>query len=139
MPRAVPTRRCAVPIVLCVLVALLQGCAPATISGRVIEGEVAFVAVVESGDPRLSEPGLAGVKVEASVPRGQAQGGVFARADSKRDGAFSIPVKNAGMLKYPIEISAKSDGYLPTRNQLMVPASGRKVLVILKRGVKPGS
>lgn len=108
------------------------GCAASpVIQGKVIEGNLSFIAVVDQSDERLQKEGLGEVSIEART--GSARGGnaTLAGTDSKPDGAFTLKFKEQSVLTRPVEFVAEKAGYQPAKVEMIKPAPGRQLLIIL--------
>lgn len=110
----------------------LGGCkSPSVISGKVIRGDLSFIGIVDAADPRLKQEGLAGAELSAR--------GVEARSDrilsdgrSGSGGDFKLRIDDPDAPTLPAMIHAHLDGYADAHQELSIPPSERRVLVILK-------
>lgn len=116
--------------------AWLAGCAPYTLRGKVIEGDVSFIAVIDASDPRLDGPGLSGAMLRLETDPERLNRKVVGTAVSGPDGSFAIPVEEvgAGLLMYDMGLRAERQGYAPAEQFFRLPGSDRRVLVILQPG-----
>lgn len=121
------------------LAGALPGCAGYTLRGRVIAGDVSYVAVVEASDPRLAAPGLAGAEVDLVSDPDRARRKRIASGVTDGAGEFSLPVAEtgAGFLNYDVALSVRREGYATAQNVFLLPSGSKRVLVILKAGA-PG-
>ncbi len=119
---------------LSVALLFLGGCSwQAPMEGKVIEGNLSFVFVVDQNDERLKSDGLAGVELEALVDVGKGAGNVIAKGTSNRNGTFSMGFPDQAPLMKPIQISATLPGYSPARESMNIPPSDKRLLVVLKK------
>ncbi len=120
----------------CLLIATftLGGCSLRNaIKGRVIQGNVSFVCVVDQTDPRLQTAGVAGVAVESKADEGRDAGTVFATTQSSEDGSFTLTFKEQPSLMKPVRMSGKLAGYNPASESMMLPPADKRLLIILKK------
>lgn len=111
------------------------------IRGRVVEGAIGVVAVVESKDERLKSQGIPNVAIElrgsnATTSRSLAEG------KSGADGSFRLPLSSGQSLSEQLKLSAKALGYVPTQGITFIPGEGRELLIVMKRSdgqTPPGS
>ncbi len=111
---------------------LAGGCSSPQLRGRVVEGPIGVVTVVESKDERLKDPGIANVAIElraSSTTRSKS----LAEGRSGADGSFSFPISAGLSLSDQLRLTAKADGYIPTQGVTFIPGEGRELLVVLKR------
>jgi hypothetical protein len=101
-----------------------------TLQGKVIQGNLSFVAVVDSGDERLKSDGLAGAQV---VVRGDPRRGSVVVAESETDskGSFTLRFKDQSVFLRPAEFGADKAGFRPARGEMSLPPSDRRLLIIL--------
>lgn len=119
-------------LVLAAIGLLAGGCSSQRIHGRVVEGAIGVVTVVESKDERLKGPGIANAAIElraSSTTRSKS----LAEGRSAADGSFSFPLSDGQSLADQLRLSAKADGYIPTQGVTFIPGEGRELLVVLKR------
>ena len=112
---------------------LLAGCAPLTMRGKVIQGAVAYVALVDETDARLDGPGVAGVRVWARSATSLGEESRLGQTTSDENGRFTLPIKNSNALNEQITVSARADGFALSRAQVFAPRRDQRVLVILQR------
>ncbi|RMD66106.1 MAG: hypothetical protein D6824_01455 [Planctomycetota bacterium] len=115
---------------------LSVGCAPYTLRGKVVEGDVSFIAVVDASDPRLDGPGLSGALLTLQTDPQRLNRKTVGSAVSGADGSFSIPVNEvgAGLLIYDMGLKARKQGYSPTEQFFRLPPANKRVLVLLAPG-----
>jgi hypothetical protein len=122
------------------LLAALAGCAPYTLQGKVIEGDITFIAIVDADDPRLEGPGLANAEVRLQTDPQRINREVVGTTISSGDGTFSIPFSEigAGVLLYDVGLQVRRGGYQRAEQMFRLPPSDRRVLVILCPGADRG-
>jgi len=137
--------RAAISAVFCLLPALaalasLAGCSPYQMRGKVIEGDISFVAIVDADDPRLDGPGISGAELRLSTDPEKLNRERIGTTISSGDGSFTIPVDElgAGVLLYDVGLQVRKSGYQPANQMFRLPPSERRVLVILTPGVDRG-
>jgi hypothetical protein len=116
-------------------VALVAGCGgqASRISGKVIRGDISFLVVVDSSDPRLKGEGLPGAQVEVrSTPERGAV--LLAGATSDAKGNLTLAVRDGSAILRPAEFSASLDGYVPTSSVMSIPPADKRLLIMLKPG-----
>jgi len=132
------TRRDAHAAALLLICALFIGCGPGyELRGKVIRGDISFIALVDSDDPRLGEPGVAGVELRLQSDPNKLSRETLGETISEGDGSFSIGVDRigAGLFMYDVGLSADRRGFEHATSQFNLPPSGKRVLVILRPGV----
>jgi hypothetical protein len=110
------------------------GCSSARIRGKVVEGEVSFVAIVAPDDPRLGGGGVPGVEVALAA----AGIGAGARAVSGPTGDFDISLPWRPGAVGTIAVEAEKEGFVTTEGTFSA-VEGNHLLVILrpKAGAEP--
>lgn len=113
-------------------VMLLGGCAASTsISGKVIQGPVGFVGIVDATDDRFKSDGVADAKVV--VTKNPQEGGVrIGESASDAKGNFSVVVQDQSSLIRPAGVSASAPGFQPVSTVMNIPPASQRVLIILK-------
>lgn len=118
--------------------AALTGCSSGgyQLQGKVIEGDISFIAVVNSDDPRLEEQGVSGVSVTLVSDPNKLNRETLGEAISQVDGSFSIGVGlvGAGFFQYDAGVNASRDGYERASSQFNLPPSGKRVLIMMRKG-----
>jgi hypothetical protein len=128
------------PFLALLALAALSGCANVSavrVNGKVIAGAVSFIGAVPDNDPRLSGPGLQGVEVQIVSKNTTSAEQVVGTAKSDANGNFKAILSDQSAIKVPSEFKASGPGYLTAQNTLYIPASDKRLLVVLKKG--PGS
>jgi len=112
------------------------GCASYTLKGKVIAGDISYIAVVDANDDRLAGPGLAGVSVTMETDPGKLNHDQVGDTVSGSNGDFSIPVQKlgAGILIYDVGVEARRKGYEGVSQMFRLPPSSRRVLIMLRVG-----
>ena len=130
------TRNAGVIGTLCLLAASLVGCAGAatnSIKGKVIEGSLNFVMVVDQSDERLKGPGLADVAVEARAGGNRAAGTLFSKTTSGSNGEFRLNFGDQQqVLLKPVEFSGEKAGYGTAKVVMNLPPSERRLLIVMQ-------
>ena len=105
-----------------------------SIKGKVIQGNISFVGIVDQADERLKSEGLPDVDVAARADVGSVGGYMFAQAETDPKGDFDLRFKDQHMFSKPVEFSAAKEGFRPARGQMHVPSNQRRLLIILAPG-----
>lgn len=118
------------------LAAGLVGCGGYHLTGKVIEGPVPSVSVVDRHDPRLEQPGLAGASIQAVIDPNDIGRKRLDPQSSGGDGAFAIPVGKlgAGFLEYEVQVVGRGAGYQSAVNTFPLPGGDKRVLITLTPG-----
>lgn len=116
----------------------LTGCGYA-IQGRVVRGPVAEITVVDSSDPRLTEPNLTGggaVIVGLLEPERPSDRRPLGKHVTDRQGRFKIPVDafGSGLLEYEAQLIARREGHQAAVGTIPLPRRGERVLITLPLG-----
>jgi hypothetical protein len=119
---------CALAVVVLPLAACSRG---TTVSGKVIRGDVSFIGVVDPADPRLKQDGLEGAEVTARGSGTRADR-ILADTRSGKSGDFSVRIDDQEAIGRPAEFRAHLPAYADARQEMPIPASDRRLLVILK-------
>ncbi|XAL98765.1 hypothetical protein OT109_14395 [Phycisphaeraceae bacterium D3-23] len=120
---------------------LLTGCAgPYVLQGKVVEGPVAEVIVLDADDPRFAREDYtgAGASVSAIYEPGRGIGSEkLGRFVADQDGMFSVPIDHVGMgmLDYEVELVARRQGHQSAIATIRIPGRGKRVLITLPVGV----
>lgn len=114
--------------------ACLPGCAGhAAIEGRVVEGKVSYVGLVDPNDSRLKgEGGVPGATIAARTVVENQGGRSLDQATSDAKGNFHLNVKDQSAFSRATEFNATKEGYITANGAVPFPPSDRRVLVILK-------
>jgi len=116
----------------------LVGCGSGyQLRGKVIEGDISFIAVVSPDDPRLDGPGVAGVSISLLSDPNKLNKETLGETISTGDGSFSIGVDRvgAGFFMYDVGLSADRTGFEHATSQFRLPPGDRRVLIMLRPGV----
>jgi hypothetical protein len=131
--------RCALALCLvsAAFVLLATGCTSYSLQGKVIAGDISYIAVVDASDERFNGPGLVGASLSLETDPGKLKREHVGDAVSSSDGWFSIRVNRpgAGLLIYDVGIRVQRNGYEGVQQIFRLPSSGKRVLVILRPGV----
>ncbi|MEX0886394.1 MAG: hypothetical protein WD009_08145 [Phycisphaeraceae bacterium] len=116
--------------------AALGGCSTGQIQGRVVEGDRPAVLVVDRDDARLGQAGVPGTLIHLTLDPGTMRAKPVGSDRSGVDGRFVIDVNTpgAGFLHTDVEVAARREGYRPSVDQLRVPSSRKRVLIVLTPG-----
>lgn len=116
--------------------ALLGACSPYALRGKVIEGDVSFVAIVDASDPRLSGPGVPNVALDLTSNPERLNRKMLASGVSGPTGEIDLRVEEigAGVMTYDVALAARRDGYAMTEGIFRLPPDSKRALVMLKRG-----
>lgn len=131
-----PSLRVACAGLLALVAVALSGCSPYSLKGKVIAGDISYIAIVEADDPRLADPGLAGARLRLETDPGRISRDVVGEAVSGAGGAFTMPFSKAGarVLMYDVGMTVRREGYSPATIQFKLPPSNKRMLVILTPG-----
>ena len=117
---------------------LLGGCDAYTLRGHVVSGRYNMLELVPSTDPRLRDPGMSGVRVEAIRDPGSLGKNVVAGATSGRNGELRLVINEfgAGWMDEAWDLRARigSDWFAESRTQLPKPSSNLRLLVVISPG-----
>ena len=133
-------------IVACLPAVFLVGCRAVAFEGKVIEGRIGFVGVVDMADARFAGPGIANAHVVVTASGSPSTSVTVAQGYTNSKGEFSFWVSDETALRNGVEVTTRADGYFVTRGALMIPGNNKKGLVILlplssdgeQSGVDPG-
>jgi len=134
--RPQPLRRFAPAFMAALAPLLLGACSSYTLRGKVIEGDVSYVAVVDREDARLEGDGVAGAVVTLQSDPDKLSREMVGEAVTDGEGNFSIPIRKvgAGFLIYDVGLEARAKGYTGASHVFRLPPGGRRVLVMLEAG-----
>lgn len=127
--------------VLLIATLLLAGCGGGyRLKGKVVEGPVAMVEVVDADDPRYVEQDRsAGGAVVWAVfePNNGIDRERLGRFVTDGEGRFEVPIDavGAGLLMYEVELLARRTGHQGAMGVVPLPGRGGAVLITLPRGV----
>ncbi|TVQ31238.1 MAG: hypothetical protein EA376_10225 [Phycisphaeraceae bacterium] len=113
----------------------LTGCGY-TMRGKVVEGDVTYVAIVDTDDPRLEGRGVGGVNIMLETDPDRINREQVGRTVSQQDGSFSMDIDafGAGLLQYDVGITAHRRGFETAQNIFRLPSSGRRILIMISPG-----
>ncbi|MFI4897178.1 MAG: hypothetical protein ACIARR_05070 [Phycisphaerales bacterium JB059] len=113
--------------------ALLAGCGGTTIGGKVLRGEIGRAIIVTDSDPRLADPGLAGIEVEISTPvSGRGGRAVLGTGITDDTGAFKINAGPSKNVPPRVAIRASAPDEYEVRQSIFRPRAGEKVLLLMR-------
>ena len=120
----------------CVLLALVAGCSPYQIQGKVIEGAEGLVTVVSPQDRRLNSIGVDGAKVELTLDPTSISPKLLGNISTGHTGRFTLPVGElgAGMLNYELGVLSTGRGFKSVYQQIPLPGQGKQLLIVLEAG-----
>jgi hypothetical protein len=112
------------------------GCKSYKLQGKVIAGDISYVAVVDADDPRLQEVGIAGAELRLETDPSRLSRDVVGETVSGPDGAFTMPFNKVGggVLMYDVGLTARRPGYSPAVHQFKLPPPSRRLLIMLAPG-----
>lgn len=108
---------------------VLTACAPVSVKGRVIAGQLSVITSVPKGDSRLEQPGVPGIRVIAIQ---KINNNRTISVVSGKNGDFRIPLKGDAGLAQNLTFSIEGEGYLPVRVDMPTPTPQQRLLVVLK-------
>jgi len=133
--------RFATRLILAALAACTLGaCSPYTITGRVVRGEASYMMLVEEGDPRLEEPGIADVQMKLTIEPGKIERKVVAQELSGPEGEVALPVDEigAGLLNMMAGVAARKKGFAPAEGTFFLPRDDKtRLLIVMAPGWDP--
>lgn len=114
----------------------MGGCAGYTLKGKVIRGDISYIAVVDANDPRLEGPGLSGATLSLETDPDKLRREFVGDAVSDGAGNFSISVQRpgAGILIYDVGLEVRRKGYEGVRQMFRLPPKGKRMLITLRAG-----
>ncbi len=111
----------------------LAGCGGTTIGGKVLRGEIGRAIIITDSDPRLAEPGLAGIEVEISTPvSGRGGRAVLGTGVTDETGAFKINAGPSKNVPPRVAIRASAPDEYEVRQSIFRPRAGEKVLLLMR-------
>ena len=123
-------------VLVVLLVSVLGGCGPYVLEGRVVRGDFGAIDLVDPGDPRLADPGLGGVSVEAIRDPMSLGRKTVATATSQGDGSIRLVISDfgAGFLEEGWQLRAVSRGeeFASAIVQLPYDPSTRRLIVMIR-------
>ena len=141
MMKTAPTalQRACVALCAAALFLVTTGCSSYKLKGRVVEGQVSYIAIVDASDQRLNGHGIPGVMLELMTDPDRINRKRVGQAVSDGDGYFELPVDEigAGFLEYDVGLTARREGLAGTQLSFRLPPERRRVLVVLRRGGGP--
>ncbi len=117
----------------------LTGCGASQLTGRVVEGPVTMVEVVNDLPASVaSGVGLPGAEVVVLMDPDQANRKEIGRAMSRADGTFTVPIDafGAGVLEHRVLISVHRRDFESAEVETILPGSNKQVSASLKPGTE---
>ncbi len=113
------------------------GCESYALRGRVVRGDVSYVAVVNADDPRLDGEGLPGVSLHLQSDPGRLNRKTVGRGVSEATGDIRLPVDlaGAGLLHYDVGLFARRSDHTPATGFFELPSSKKRILIVMAKGV----
>lgn len=108
---------------------LAVGCAPVSVKGKIISGNLSVITSVPNSDSRLEGPGVEGATITAVQ---EARETISLSATSDKDGLFSIPLKGDSALGQAMSFQVEAEGFLPARVSMPTPTPNETLLIVLK-------
>jgi hypothetical protein len=129
-------KRLAMLAMLTLVTFALVGCGGYRLQGRVVEGPVSAIAVVDRHDPRLEQPGMPGVSIQAVIDPQHLNRKRLPAQNSGAGGDFAIPVGEfgAGLLEYEVEVVARASGYESAVGRFPLPSGDKRLLIMVTPG-----
>ena len=126
------------PILLIIMVGTLAGCSEYALRGHAVSGAYNTLEIVPSDDPRLKDPGLSGVRIEAIRDPDSLGKEVVAATTSRGDGKISLVIGDfgAGWMDESWDLRASMGGDWFTQNRVVLPRRGSdlRILVVVAPG-----
>ena len=119
------------------LVVGVAGCGSYTLKGRVVAGDVSYIAVVDADDPMLTEGvGVAGARVTLETDPQRLNRKVVGTAVSGPDGFLEVPFDEigGGFLEYDAGVRVRRSGYQSAEMYFDLPKGSKRLLVVLAPG-----
>lgn len=113
--------------------AMMWGCGASKLTGRVIEGRISFVGVVDGSDARLGQPGIGQATIMVEHPDGAAGDARIATGTTGADGSISLSIPGKKWPTDRVLIRATAADHAPARGVLYLPRDGQKLLILLER------
>ena len=117
---------------------VLGGCDAYTLQGHVVNGQYNMLELVPSNDPRLREPGMAGVRVEAIRNPGSLGKEVVAGATSGRNGDVRLVINEfgAGWMDEAWLLRARigNNWFAESQTELPKASSDLRLLIVISPG-----
>jgi len=112
------------------------GCSSYSLKGKVIEGDISYVAIVGQDDPRLQQEGIGSVSLRLETDPDKISRETAGEGLSQADGSFSVPFNQmgGGVLLYDVGLSARKPGYETVEHAFRLPPKNRRILVIMRPG-----
>lgn len=118
----------------------MVACSPYTLRGRVVQGEVSYVDIVDEDDHRLAQPGVSSVALKLTLDPSKLNRKVIAQNYSDEKGDFEMRVDEggAGLLTFETALLARKRGFQSAEGVFNLPGgSSKRVLIVLTPGNDP--
>lgn len=124
--------------VLLVVVALvmLTGCSTYKLRGKVMDGSVSAMRVVNADSEQLQGMGIGGAQVTAILDPDQPSRKKLPEVYTDADGNFALPIDEvgAGFLEYEVLISVRLPRMSPAVRRMALPTGNQRLLITLSAG-----
>ena len=121
---------------LSLLVCFGSGCETYALRGKVVDGGVSAVMLVDKNDPRLDADGISGATIEATIDPRSLSRQRMPTVSSEADGGISLPVNvtGAGLLEYEAMVVVRYPQMAPAVRFMPLPGSDKRLLITLAPG-----
>lgn len=123
-------------VTIAVSLIMLSGCAAYELRGKVVDGSVSSVMLVDQDDARLNQTGIANATVRLMLDPDKLSRKDVGTVATQADGSFAIPVSEAGagLLEYESMVVARYPQMSPAIRFMPLPPSNKRVLITLAPG-----
>ena len=119
------------------LLLVLTGCTGYVLRGRVIEGPMGVIRVVDEDDPRLkpAPDGVANATVSVVENPRWLNRRPLGDDITDADGRFAVPIDaaGAGFLEIQAGIQARSSDHHEAKTEMLLPGGDKRLLIVLPR------
>ena len=117
----------------------LPCCGPYKVQGRVVQGDISYIAVVDKDDPRLAGEPVDGVLLRLDLKPERVDRLNVAQETSTLEGDFRLPVDEwgAGLIHMDAIVLARRFGYSSAEGVFRLPGSDKRLLIVLAPGEDP--
>ncbi|HVZ93709.1 MAG TPA: hypothetical protein VG797_04285 [Phycisphaerales bacterium] len=114
----------------------VTACSPHRVTGKVVEGPVSQMLIVNPDDPRFDLPGIEGTQLTLRMDPQRPNRKVLAKVASGAEGEIDIPVDylGAGWFEYDMGLTARHAGYQRADGFFKLPTTDKRVLIMLTPG-----
>lgn len=115
---------------------MINGCVTYELCGKVVDGSVSSVILVDENDERLCQTGISKATVQLMLDPRKLSRKDAGTVETRADGTFAIPVSEpgAGLLEYDARVIARYPKMSPAIRFLPLPPSNKRVLITLAPG-----